>query len=56
MSNESAGIGDPYWYEWSVGLLYVLEMLDPSSGIAGVTIQAAEVPACWSSVNATSLS
>lgn len=43
MANDSAGIGDPYWYEWSVGLLHVLDMLDDSSGIAGVTLQASDV-------------
>jgi hypothetical protein len=42
-SNETAGVGDPYWYEWSVGLLRVLEMLDPASGIRAVTIQADEL-------------
>jgi hypothetical protein len=26
-NNYTAGMGDPYWYEWSVGLLHVLDML-----------------------------
>lgn len=37
--NLSAGIADPYWYEWSVGLLYVLEMLIDDN-IKHVTLQA----------------
>lgn len=42
-SNETAGIGDPYWYEWSVGLQRVLDMLDPANAIKSVTIQADEL-------------
>lgn len=42
-ANETAGIGDPYWYEWSVGLLRVLDMLDPTNGIKSVTLQADEL-------------
>lgn len=37
--NPSAGIGDPYWYEWMVGLLEVVNMLDPASGIKSVILQ-----------------
>lgn len=33
------GMGDPYWYEWSVGLRYVIEMLVPDSGIESVEFQ-----------------
>lgn len=33
------GIGDPYWFEWYVGLKYVIEMLNPDSGISCVTFQ-----------------
>ena len=25
------GIGDPYWFEWNVGLKYIIEMLNPDS-------------------------
>lgn len=39
MPNETAGIGDPYWYEWSVGLFHILDMVDPASGIDSVTLQ-----------------
>ncbi len=33
------GIGDPYWYEWFVGLKYVVQMLNPDSGISCVVFQ-----------------
>ena len=36
---STPGIGDPYWYEWSVGLLYVIEMLNPDSKIDCVILQ-----------------
>ena len=26
-SGTKPGMGDPYWYEWSVGLKYVIQML-----------------------------
>ncbi len=35
----SAGIGDPYWYEWGIGLLKAAEMLNPDSGIEAVAFQ-----------------
>ncbi|WP_096438536.1 hypothetical protein [Alteribacter populi] len=38
--NDSAGIGDPYWYEWSIGLLKVIDMINPDNGIESVTLQA----------------
>lgn len=41
--NVSAGIGDPYWYEWSIGLLKVVEMLNPDSGIEAVAFQKAGI-------------
>src|SRR5256885_16491994 len=37
--NSTAGLGDPYWYEWSVGEAYVIDMLDPTAGIASVALQ-----------------
>lgn len=37
--NKSAGIGDPYWYEWGIGLLKAVEMLNPDSGIDAVAFQ-----------------
>lgn len=36
---STPGIGDPYWYEWFVGLKYVIEMLSPDSGISCVVFQ-----------------
>lgn len=39
MANPSAGIGDPYWYEWSVGLTHIIELLNPDSGVDTVTLQ-----------------
>jgi hypothetical protein len=36
----SAGKGHPYWYEWSVGLLQVIELLDPDGNVSTVTFQA----------------
>lgn len=39
MANPSAGIGDPYWYEWSVGLTHIIELLNPDSDVESVTLQ-----------------
>lgn len=39
---STPGIGDPYWYEWFVGLKYVIEMLNPDSGITCVVFQHGE--------------
>ncbi|MED3986978.1 ATP-binding protein [Peribacillus simplex] len=40
--NPTAGIGDPYWYEWTIGQDYVVDMLNPDCGIESVTLQATE--------------
>lgn len=37
--NRSAGIGDPYWYEWGIGLLKAVEMLNPDSAIEAIAFQ-----------------
>ena len=37
--NPTAGSGDPYWYEWSVGLMYILDMINPDNNIKSVTFQ-----------------
>ena len=42
-SNTKPGMGDPYWYEWSVGLQYIIDMLNPDSGISYIELQA-DVP------------
>lgn len=34
------GIGDPYWYEWSVGQQYIIDMPNPDNSINGVELQA----------------
>lgn len=39
VNSSSAGKGTPYWYEWSVGLLRVVEMLYPESKISSVSFQ-----------------
>lgn len=40
--NKLAGIGDAYWFEWYVGLEKVLDLLNPDSGVVGVTLQASK--------------
>ena len=32
-------MGDPYWYEWSVGRQYFIDMLNPDNNINGVELQ-----------------
>lgn len=39
---STPGSGDPYFYEWYVGLSNVIEMLNPDSGIKSVTFQHAD--------------
>ncbi|PKO18731.1 hypothetical protein CVU37_04920 [candidate division BRC1 bacterium HGW-BRC1-1] len=43
--NATPGIGDPYWYEWSLGQEYIVDMLRPDTDIEGVTLQAASAAA-----------
>jgi hypothetical protein len=43
MTNLAAGIGDPYFYEWSVGLMHALDMLDTHNGIESITLQASNL-------------
>ncbi|WP_211093700.1 hypothetical protein, partial [Cohnella fermenti] len=35
--------GDPYWYEWSVGQSYIIDMLNPDSGIDSVVLQSNDI-------------
>ena len=42
MNNLTVGTGTPYWYEWSVGLLYVVKMLNPDNQIKNVVLQSDE--------------
>ncbi len=37
--NKLPGIGDPYWYEWFVGVKNVIKMLNPDNGIEYVVFQ-----------------
>lgn len=39
MSNATAGIGDPYNYEWSVDLIDLIDMLNPDNQIESVELQ-----------------
>jgi hypothetical protein len=39
MKASTARKGDPYWYEWTVGLLKVVEMLGSESAIQSVAFQ-----------------
>jgi len=43
MDTSSAGKGTPYWYEWTVGLIKVVEMLYAESGISSVSFQQAGI-------------
>ena len=36
---STPGIADPYWFEWYVGIKYVIDMLNPDSDIDYVTFQ-----------------
>lgn len=36
LTNTTAGMADPYWYEWTVGLYYALDMLIPDKNIKHV--------------------
>ncbi|YCA46330.1 ATP-binding protein (plasmid) [Bacillus sp. JZ8] len=36
---STPGIGDPYWYEWYVGLEQVIKMINPDNYISYVTFQ-----------------
>ncbi|UHA73274.1 ATP-binding protein [Paenibacillus sp. 481] len=40
--NPTAGIGDPYWYEWTIGQKYVVDMLNTDNRIEYVILQATE--------------
>lgn len=35
----SAGIGDPYFYEWTVGQKEILKMLNPDNKIRSVVLE-----------------
>lgn len=39
-ADTKPGMGDPYWYEWSVGQKYIIDMLNPDNEIKHVELQA----------------
>ena len=39
-ADTKPGMADPYWYEWSVGQSYLVDMLNPDSHIKYVELQA----------------
>src|SRR5436190_23482830 len=49
-SSKTAGRGDPYWYEWFVGLREVVAMIEPGSEITSVTFQEEEGVKGWDDV------
>jgi hypothetical protein len=46
---STAGIGDPYWYEWTVGLHSIVDMLNPENKIKSVTFQNSQIES-WDDV------
>jgi len=43
--NNLPGIGDPYWYEWLVGVKNIIKMLNPDNGIEYVIFQSSDYEA-----------
>ena len=43
MSSTQPGSGDPYWYEWYVGLDNVIDLIAGRGGISSVTFQEANL-------------
>jgi len=43
IKNSTSGIGDPYWYEWTVGLDQTINMLNPDNNIKSITLQAPDL-------------
>ena len=39
-AQSKPGLGDPYWYEYTVGLNYLIDMLNPDNHIEYVEFQA----------------
>ncbi|KAB0441038.1 hypothetical protein [Lysinibacillus fusiformis] len=46
IKNSTSGIGDPYWYEWTVGLDQTINMLNPDNNIKSITLQAPDLQDC----------
>ena len=41
--NDTSGQAHPYWYEWFVGLIEVVKLLNPDEGIETVAFQVASI-------------
>jgi hypothetical protein len=41
--NDTSGQGHPYWYEWFVGLIEVIDLLDPNSDVEAVAFQVSSI-------------
>ena len=41
--NDTSGQAHPYWYEWFVGLVEVVKLLNPDEGITQVAFQVASI-------------
>ncbi len=37
-AKTKSGMGDPYWYEWSVGQQYIIDMFNSDNNIANVKL------------------
>ncbi len=43
VNNLTAGMADPFWYEWSVGLVHALDLLYVDANIKSVVLQASKL-------------
>ena len=50
--NDTSGQAHPYWYEWFVGLIEVVKLLNPDEGISQVAFQVASIQG-WDDVVVT---
>lgn len=50
--NDTSGQAHPYWYEWFVGLIEVVKLLNPDEGITQVAFQVASIQG-WDDVLVT---
>jgi hypothetical protein len=50
--NDTSGQAHPYWYEWFVGLIEVVKLLNPDEGIETVAFQVASIQG-WDDVVVT---
>lgn len=52
--HDTSGQAHPYWYEWFVGLIEVVRLLNPDEGIEKVTFQVASIQG-WDDVVVTNV-